>query len=99
MTQWTNSDSMALIVIIVVVLLSTVLGGYALVVQDDIISQQQYDLNVLQTAFKIQSATLKRVNLDDQMLRQANECLIKYSYRDRCITAIKATPLPKMITK
>lgn len=80
-------------------IVANILGLSMIIMQDDIIDQKIYDINVSQTAFKIQSATLKRVSLDNQMLRQANECLIKYSYRDKCITAIKHTPLPKMIIK
>lgn len=56
-----------------------------------------YDLNVSQTAFKIQSSVVKKVTEENKGLRKANDCLIKYSHRDRCITAIKHTPLPPLV--
>ena len=76
---------------------STPMYIYALVVQDDIIADREWEIKAIRTAFKIQSETFKRVSLDNKMLRQANECLIKYSNRDRCITAIKHTPFPPIV--
>jgi len=78
-------------------IVANIFGLYIIKIQANNNKQLIYDLNVSQTAFKIQSETFKRVSLDNQMLRQANECLIKYSYRDRCITAIKNTPLPPLV--
>lgn len=56
-----------------------------------------HELNVRNATFIIQKANIERLQEDNDNLRQANECLIKYSYRDRCITAIKHTPLPKLV--
>jgi len=86
-----------LAIVVFYAIVSTPMYIYALVMQDDIIADREWETKAIRTAFKIQSETFKRVSLDNKMLRQANECLIKYSNRDRCITAIKHTPLPPMV--
>lgn len=88
-----------LVALVVLLSLCITVCLWIVYMQDSIIVQREYDLNVSQTAFKIQKSTLERVADENQMLRQANECLITYSYRDRCITAIKHTPLPPLEMK
>lgn len=58
-----------------------------------------YDLNVSQTAFKIQSGNVKRLNQRIEELQTANGCLLKAMDKPTVTKAIKSTPLPKIITK
>ena len=41
-------------------LVANIFGLWVIVMQDDVIAQKEYDLNVSQTAFKIQSAQIAR---------------------------------------
>ena len=70
---------------------------YALWQADEYCTQLEYDLNVSNTAIMIYKEENKRLAERNEDLEVANECLIKYSNRDRCITAIKHTPLPKLV--
>lgn len=67
-----------------------------IITDDDYIGELQYKLDIAKAQLKISSSLYDGLSDENKMLRQANECLITYSYRDRCITAIKHTPLPKL---
>lgn len=62
----------------------------------DRVAELEYDLNVSNTAIMVYKSENKRLQERNEDLMNANECLIKYSHRDRCITSIKKTPLPKL---
>lgn len=65
---------------------------------DEYCTQLEYDLNVSSTALMVSKSENKRLRERNEELMNANECLIKYSYRDRCITqAIKHTKLPPLV--
>lgn len=70
---------------------------FIIYIQADNNKQLMHDINVTQTAFAISQANYKRLAERNEELGNANECLIKYSNRDSCITAIKHTPLPKLV--
>lgn len=77
--------------------LVVIIPWYALWQADEVVTQLEYDLNVSNTAIMVYKAENKRLTERNEDLEVANECLIKYSNRDRCITAIKHTPLPKLV--
>lgn len=77
-------------------LLGVITPWYALWQADEVVTQLEYDLNVSNTAIIIYKDQNKRLREENVGLRKANQCLLDYSHRDRCITAIKKTPLPTL---
>lgn len=77
--------------------------GYGLVltwVASELVHENQqltYNLNVSQTAFKIQSESVKRLSHRVDELKTANTALMIELDKKGCIRAINNTPLPKMI--
>jgi len=88
-----------LAIVVFYAIVSTPMYIYALVVQDEIIGQREWDLNVSQTAFKIQSESVKRLKYRIEELQSANTALMQVLDKKGCIKAIKNTPLPKMEIK